>query len=280
MVASLALGGCAFQSETDDAPAAKLNAETGSIVMPIDTFLLSDGDMSTLISAREAVVAPCMAEGGIATPKAQQYPVMEDRPYGLWNVQTAREYGFTMPTRDSNGRIIEEESWDAGITMKEQEVHEECTRSLNDDLDDVSPPNEMEAASLSTDIKTEARIRVSDSDDYEAIRSDWVSCLESNGLSVDPSANAWTSNEAMDLDPAEATGVNSQTSLKRREIDIATTEAECNKEVGVTQKLSDLEAVEQAGLVREHEAALASEKEDLDARVDRARTVLSNAGER
>lgn len=253
--------------ERDESVHAIFDAEQDIVKMPLDDYLYYERTHYEY-TAFQIAMKQCYAEHGqnytIQTPYSESAPRGEmGRKYGPWNVEYAQKYGFQK--RDPNAAPI---SFNSGESMSpEERLSIECHDKARETLDAAVPEGKRKDNDTTQPtyirLENEARNAVDGSDLHKELEEKWKQCVSNRGLTPNragsvaeetPMAQA-KYEKGWDAPPTE------------EEIRIVTIQAECNREMGMTQQLYDLEAQYQMPLIRKHQAQLEQERQaakDLD----------------
>ena len=253
--------------ERDESVHAIFDAEQDIVKMPLDDYPYYEGGTHYEYTAHQIAMKQCYAEHGqsytIPAPDSESAPRGDNgRKYGPWNVEYAKKYGFQK--RDPNAAPISFNSPES--LSPEEQLRTECLDKARETLEAAVPEGkrlENDVKSTYSRISTEAGNAVYGSKLHRELEEKWKQCVSNRGLTPikagavaeeTPMAQA-KYEKGWDAPPTE------------EEIRIVTIQAECNREVGMTQQLYDLEAQYQMPLIRKHQAQLEQERQaakDLD----------------
>ncbi|MFK0074778.1 hypothetical protein [Arthrobacter woluwensis] len=256
----LILTGCSQEgqnAEFDSSARARLDLAESRIILPVSDYDLSPADLKIIDRARETALGPCMNLKGFQTDPEASGAIGKtgDRLFGLWNVEWAKHYGYISgPGARKGTEPPKPPGWD--------EAHGECAK--NPDFVTLTAPfTPLETfgsePSLVSKISGDADGFASNTPEWRKAREDWRACLRKQGLTPRTEDRAWSSQQANDL-LGRIDANHPSASDKEEEIRIATTEAQCNQDTRLTQRLGDLEAGYQAPLIAKNQAALNEEK--------------------
>lgn len=277
LAAAAFLSGCvmnnsaANQSVVPDTSAhVQLDYETSQIVFPIEQYQISDPDWSIVTQAREIVLDKCMVGMGFASEPERPTPVSEDRNFGLWNVERARQYGFSIPGLETkpDDPALKPPGWG--------EARETCVKQEAGKLADVSPPDPSTNPNIADIIQHQSLALASKDPAWADAREEWWACLRSRGLEPRTGEQDWSSKQALDL-AIRSSSNDSASTTNEEGIRIATLEADCNAETRMAQRLGDIQAGYQLPLIAKNQAAL-NEAKVASARIVAAakQFILSN----
>jgi hypothetical protein len=257
---ALALGSCSsmpVEREQDVTARALLDHTTGEIVLPLDEYDPFDSDSVGLLVDRafDISTAKCMSRRGLQYTAAA---VEEDpqhgtggRTYGLWDEDRARAYGYGYAP--SLVDAAKEADAQAGGPGWESAV-DDCSTDEDDELAALIPTNEESVDSLVARIRTDSYNAAASDAGWQNARDEWSQCLRSLVLSPRTSGGGGNSEQGEGL----VTSIRPDGSSPDREeeIRVASLEAQCDTETGLSQILGDLEASYQAPLIKQNQAAL------------------------
>ena len=258
--------------EPDRTARALFDYENATIRQPLADYSLSDEDWHVINTANAALYESCMSRRGLRYFTIGPFVHDEDRTYGLWHVERARQFGFRLASDPPVGQAADDESqvedpgWQEGFALCQQEVSE--VRST------FFPPDDVTQGSVVSRIAQRSYILASEHPDWKTARERWWACLEAKGLEADRTDGHWGSTQPRVL--FDQYGPNPADSRIAEEmVRIATVEATCNEETGMARTLADLEAAYQVALIRGEEAALVAEKEASRQYLDAARAYIA-----
>ena len=248
--------------ERDESVHAIFDAEQDIVKMPLDDYLYYERT-NYEYTAFQIAMKQCYAEHGqnytSQAPHSEGAPRGEmGRKYGPWNVEYAQKYGFQK--RDPNAAAPI--SFNSGESMSpEERLDIECYPKARETLDAAVPEGkrpENEGQSTYSRISTEAGNAVYGSKLHRELEEKWKQCVSNRGLTPikagavaeeSPLAEQWSKNDGIDEPASE------------EEIRIATIQAECNQQVGMSKQLYDLEAQYQMPLIRKYQSQLEQERQ-------------------
>lgn len=274
-IAAMTLVSCAgADASVQRDPNAKvvLNYETSQIIYPLDKYSLTPEEEALISRANEAIIASCTVADGFPANTTVGTVPDESREYGLWNVDRASRNGFSLEG-DAEQAALAEQFSAAESTPEWQSSRERCLQvpEIQSRLKAILPAawagttaDGAPQSSLVDRLRSEATSLAQADPLWKEVQDKYRACLSSNGLTP---VDGWGSQQAQDV----MQNSDGSSSAKEREIRIAVQQATCNQDVGVTQKLGDLEASFQAPLITKNEAALAEEYKALKMNVEAAR---------
>jgi len=249
--------------ERDESVHAIFDAEQDIVKMPLDDYLYYEGGTHYEYTAFQIAMKQCFAEHGqnytIQAPYSESAPRGEmGRKYGPWNVEYAQKYGFQK--RDPNAAAPI--SFNSGESMSpEERLDIECYPKARETLDAAVPEGkrpENEGQSTYSRISTEAGNAVYGSKLHRELEEKWKQCVSDRGLTP-RSAGSVAEETPLAEQLSKNGGFNEPAS--EEEIRIATIQAECNQQVGMSKQLYDLEAQYQMPLIRKYQSQLEQERQ-------------------
>ena len=252
--------------ERDESVHAVFDAEQDIVKMPLDDYLYYELGTHYEYTAIQIAMEQCYAEHGQSYTDPDQAPQSESAPrgdngrkYGPWNVEYAQKYGFQK--RDPNNAAASI-SYNSGESMSpEDKLRTECYPKARETLDAAVPEGkrpENGGQSTSSRISTEAGNAVYGSTLHRELEEKWKQCVSDRGLTP-RSAGSVAEETPLAEQLSKNDGFNKPAS--EEEIRIATIQAECNQQVGMSKQLYDLEAQYQMPLIRKYQSQLEQERQ-------------------
>lgn len=247
--------------ERDESVHAIFDAEQDIVKMPLDDYLYYERT-NYEYTAFQIAMKQCYAEHGqnytSQAPHSEGAPRGEmGRKYGPWNVEYAQKYGFQK--RDPNAAAPI--SFNSGESMSpEERLDIECYPKARETLDAAVPEGkrpENEGQSTYSRISTEAGNAVYGSKLHRELEEKWKQCVSNRGLTP-RSAGSVAEETPLAEQQSKNGGYNEPAS--EEEIRIATIQAECNQQVGMSKQLYDLEAQYQMPLIRKYQSQLEQDR--------------------
>ena len=249
--------------ERDESVHAIFDAEQDIVKMPLDDYLYYERGTHYEYTAHQIAMKQCYAEHGQSytepAPQSESAPRGDPgRMYGPWNVEYAKKYGFQK--RDPNAKAPISVTPGASLSPEERLIIE-CEDKARETLDAAVPEGkrpENDVQSTYSRISTEAVNAVYGSKLHRELEEKWKQCVSNRGLTPikagavaeeSPLAEQWSKNDGIDEPASE------------EEIRIATIQAECNQQVGMSKQLYDLEAQYQMPLIRKYQSQLEQERQ-------------------
>ena len=249
--------------ERDESVHAIFDAEQDIVKMPLDDYLYYEGGTHYEYTALQIAMKQCFAEHGqnytIPAPDSESAPRGDfGRKYGPWNVEYAKKYGFQK--RDPNAAPISFSSPES--LSPEDKLHTECYPKARETLDAAVPEGKRKDNDTTQPtyirLENEAGKAVYGSDLHKELEEKWKQCVSDRGLTP-RSAGSVAEETPLAEQLSKNDGFNKPAS--EEEIRIATIQAECNQQVGMSKQLYDLEAQYQMPLIRKHQSQLEQERQ-------------------
>ncbi len=249
--------------ERDESVHAIFDAEQDIVKMPLDDYLYYERGTHYEYTAHQIAMKQCYAEHGQSYTDPDQAPQSESAPrgnpgrtYGPWNVEYAKKYGFQK--HDPNAAPISFNSPES--LSPEEQLRTECLDKARETLDAAVPEGkrpENDVQSTYNRISTEAINAVYGSKLHRELEEKWKQCVSDRGLTP-IKAGSVAEESPLNEQLSKNDGFNKPAS--EEEIRIATIQAECNQQVGMSQQLYDLEAQYQMPLIRKYQSQLEQDR--------------------
>lgn len=261
VLATAAASSPAIAEDRDRTVTPTLDAKVGTIVLPVDEFRLTADQEAIVLTARHVIVNRCLMATGKEPLPERDNRATENRRYGLWSIDHARQFGLGIPAHPESSYGPERNS----------EINA-CVMAESESLESVTPSEWYGAAQVSSDIESRALVKAIADPEWIEVSTDFNDCLLANALTPvnEPSDLALHSAEGVALivsTPEPAHG-------SPRAIAIATTEATCNQAVSGTARRASIEAQYQAPLIAQSLDALQAERVAREAVINRARAAI------
>ena len=250
--------------ERDESVHAIFDAEQDIVKMPLDDYLYYERT-NYEYTAFQIAMKQCFAEHGQSYTDPDQAPQSESAPsgdngrkYGPWNVEYAKKYGFQK--RDPNAKAPISVTPGASLSP-EDKLRTECYPKARETLEAAVPEGkrpENDVQSTYNRISTEAINAVYGSKLHRELEEKWKQCVSNRGLTP---IKAGSVAEASPLNEQRSKNGGINEPASEEEIRIATIQAECNQQVGMSQQLYDLEAQYQMPLIRKYQSQLEQERQ-------------------
>lgn len=142
---SLTLTGCGSQEiRPEQGVTARLDAENGQVVMPVDAYSTSESDEAVMTRARLAILRHCLQKSGhndVKPPPSDAQRAVEERPYGVWIVARAKVHGFDLPPGDETAEPTPPpDGWSDESDPAFQAAYDVCAAEVMDQMIAVSSP--------------------------------------------------------------------------------------------------------------------------------------------
>ena len=246
--------------ERDESVHAVFDAGQDIVKMPLDEYMYFETN-NYAHTAFQIAMKQCYAEHGqnytIQAPDSESAPRGDfGRKYGPWNVEYAKKYGFQK--RDPNAAPISFSSPES--LSPEEQLRTECHDKARETLEAAVPEGkrpENDVQSTYSRISTDATNAVYGSKLHRELEEKWKQCVSNRGLT--PIKAGYVAEESpLNEQQSKNGGYNEPAS--EEEIRIATIQAECNQQVGMSKQLYDLEAQYQMPLIRKYQSQLEQDR--------------------
>jgi hypothetical protein len=256
------------------------NPSAGEIVLPLDGYLPSGNDATSLESSRSILVAECVADQGYDYPVLPRPPWVSQnlRRYGLVDEARAAQYGFGNPPDNEQTKALLEAQADSTLP---QNVFVACITAarkelgtLKVELDDSSFVYEL---SNETWDDSEADSRVQEAFD------EWKTCMQEAGY---PDAGlplefstAWITRRAPSTPSAGGDEtVEPPATPADGEIAAAIADVRCKQEVNLAGIWWAVETAYQNRVIEENSERMRDIDARLDVAIENAAEVLATGG--
>ena len=248
--------------ERDESVHAIFDAEQDIVKMPLDEYTYFETN-NYAHTAFQIAMKQCYAEHGQSytepAPQSESAPRGDPgRMYGPWNVEYAKKYGFQK--RDPNAKAPISVTPGASLSPEERLIIE-CEDKARETLDAAVPEGkrpENDVQSTYSRISTEAINAVYGSKLHRELEEKWKQCVSNRGLTP---IKAGAVAEESPLNEQQSKNGDFNEPASEEEIRIATIQAECNQQVGMSKQLYDLEAQYQMPLIRKYQSQLEQERQ-------------------
>ena len=241
---------------------AEVDTATGTIVLPVERFMVSRTEQDELMSARALAMARCSTERGLPTTyEPIRMAEGSDRRYGVWFRPEAERFGYGLPqpTESAEPAPADDAVGEDAVEQRDAlRVYEECARTTEVSrlsFEHIRPAFDYEEAFGAVTETAEA------SDATTAALAEWEACLARHGLERDPSISPWAVKGAS-AEPSEANIV------------IALDDVGCKEETSYIERMAASEAAVQAPVVEEHLAELTEMRQEYEDALETARAYL------
>ncbi len=263
LAGALLLSSCAQGGASNSGYKAKLDYPNNLITLPLDEYDYDDASRAVINEAAARILQVCYVAKGYSDVAPAFSDDQNSNIYGAWNVEYAKKYGYFNAEKVREGTQKAEKI--------PEEIRQQCLKESANQLKEVEYENDND--SFAYRLRKEAYTSAKSNPEWNTVRSEWWSCLESNGLTPRKGDHEWTSQEAIN----NAASSKSEEEKTQEAVRLATVEAECNQKVGMAQRLGDIEASYQGPLIEKNQAKLNQLKEEKEKRVARAREIIATS---
>lgn len=258
VLSTTTLASCAVnQSQSDTTitttkATALLRSDIESIVYPLDKYSVSIEELNLIERAGSIKIQKCMSENGQPIDLMTDFKdrtTASERPYGIWLMDTAEQYGYGRPEDDLGAPRLE---------TKTPEFNHQWDSCLGEAIPSTSYGIDRNALSVQLAGKA-AEAAKKDPQTKEFIER-WKSCLQDHGGTFDGS-DRWS--------PAESVGD------KETAIRVAVADVQCKEDMNFVQQMADVESSYQATLIKENEAGLLAQRQKVDETLREATKIVS-----
>lgn len=263
LAGALLLSSCAQGGASNSEYKAKLDYPNNLITLPLDEYDYDDASRAVISEATARILQICYVAKGYSDAVPAFSDDQNSNIYGAWNVEYAKKYGY----------FNEEKAREGAQTAEKipADIRQQCRKENANQLKEIEYENDND--SFAYRLRQEAYASAKSNPEWNKVRSEWWSCLESNGLTPRKGDHEWTSQETFNI------GVSSKSEEEKTQesIRLATIEAECNQKVGMAQRLGDIEASYQGPLIEKNQAQLNQLKEEKEKHVAKAREIIATS---
>ena len=248
--------------ERDESVHAIFDAEQDIVKMPLDEYMYFETN-NYAYTAYQIAMKKCMAEHGQSYTIKPVHPEGftrgdNGRRYGVWNVEYHQKYGYDKPDPNAEAPV----SFTAGESLSpDEQARTECYPKVRETLDAAVPEGKRKDNDTTQPtyirLENEAGKAVYGSDLHKELEEKWKQCVSNRGLT--PNRAGSVAEETPMFDQMMKNG-GPNAPASEEEIRIATIQAECNQQVGMSQQLYDLEAQYQMPLIRKYQTQLEQER--------------------
>ncbi|TFB79897.1 hypothetical protein [Terrimesophilobacter mesophilus] len=260
LVSVLGLTSCANGVSHDHSGArAELNPQLSQIVLPLEAFAMNWSEAQTINQANATLTSQCMGKKGLSFPRAGQdwasVPPIPERRYGLWSRMDAENNGYELP-QSAESKLIESQENSFGDDWW-QAFHSCFNTERQLPLMAVNSSPNQTVVDRGINESFEALLA---SPEFKAERGKWSSCIESDGLALNPDARVLVPQ----FPPA------GEEQLKVAALDVA-----CKEKLNTVQILADWETRNQLDYIDAHEAELKAYRDSVDKVLAEAKKVIT-----
>lgn len=245
--------------ERDTSYTAEVDADTGTVILPLDRYLMTRHERGLEHAAGVLMTELCVVDKG--------YPGIWTHPgepnseewysYGRWNLENAQKYGYSPVPTEVEEYQLSSNQWakeysDEINTPEYDKAVDECAQS-----EDHRSINALDLElELPADLRT-GQVAASynlmlETPEADAVFSEWESCLTEAGLERDLAVSPFAIKGVSFDEPDE-------NSIKAAVADVA-----CKEKTNFIQRLADIEASFQGPVVKKYEAELVAHRDKLD----------------
>ncbi len=232
----------------DTSAKALLDHEQLAITLPTTEFTPSHALEAKANTAYELMIRPCLRSAGYDIAVPAPVDVSEDRTWGLWSVERAREHGYHL----SNGAATAFEEPDS---EEYRDTRARCWDETEPERQRLTKDAPEDTESVGVGLASKANAAAKQSEEFASLHQRYEQCLKGKGYEADPELFGVADGPVADESGAPTA----------EEIRAAVAEATCNQELDVAQTMGNLEASYSAPMVKEHLAELNKQKEALQA---------------
>ncbi len=264
--AALLLAGCSQSALAPDEFAdarAVLDRTAQRIELPLDRYLMSDSEMRIVEHANAILIDECMEDAGFDYPAADgdwaAIAPTSERPYGLWSVESASQYGYDLPADPALEAISASGAYMTPDWSSELNACYGSTEQLPLLVSGIVDADASRITAASSRGESEAYLAATADPQWKAAREEWWDCLRDEGLVPQTGDADWGPPV-----PAE----------REEQIRVAIIDASCKEETDLVQRLGDVEARFQAAFIASEEAALREQRDEVDVVLREARAIV------
>ena len=240
---------------------ADVDPKTGSIVLPIDRFFLSESELADIESAHGLAMGSCTAAHGYNYGSTKVIPeIGGQRNYGVWVMTNAEQFGYEVPASPAKQAALQRNSdpsqapTDAQLSIIKACAHTPDAQALEE--------TSVRASSLFGDATTGLGDKALASAKARQVIGQWAACLTAKGLQRNLSGG-----------PFNIKGVTE--GITESNIRIAVQDVQCKDQVDLVRRMATIDASFQAPVVKKYAAELTELRVCYDKLVSRARTYLT-----
>lgn len=246
---------------------ATLDYKNNVITKPLSEYQVNEKQVAAYNTAHSIIFNQCLQERGYSYPRYAPYKELEgSREYGMWNPEYTEKYGFGI----TDSLVSKQKNEDEKLNKIPEEFMQECYDKNKNTLDEINV--EENSDSVARRLYVQSANAAKNDPEWKSAREKWWQCLADKGLNPIKQDNSWGTEEDEALAIEKDQG---NPAIQEENFRLATIEAKCSKDTDMAQKLADLEAAYQGPLVKENQAALNAEKEELNKRVQKAEDFIA-----
>lgn len=236
---------------------ALLRSDMESIVYPLDGYSVSTQELNLIERAGSIRIQQCMSKNGQPIDLIGSFKdrtSAAERPYGIWLMLTAEQYGYGRP---------EENLGTPQLETKTVEFNRQWDSCLGEAVPSTSYGADQNALSVQLAARATAAAK-KDPRTVELVQA-WKTCLQAQGATFKDN-ETWS--------PIEARS-DTETAIR-----VAISDVRCKEDMDFVQKMADIEASYQATLISDNEAGLLAQRQKIEKTLDEAaQTVAAFVGD-
>ncbi|MBB2969486.1 MULTISPECIES: hypothetical protein [Leifsonia] len=259
----VALTGCSSgPSQAHANVRAQLNPATAQILLPLESYAMSWGEVQTVNHANSIAIEKCMANKGLTFPRASQdwsaLAPLPDRRYGLWAPADAEANGYELPESSQSKDVQAQEDALGPDWWQDYRACFKSTKQLPVMGVNTSPDQSVVDRGMNESF--EALLA---SDEFKSVREKWLSCIQDGGLAANKDARVL---------------VPQFPSAGEEQLEVAAIDVRCKESLNSVQTLADWEATKQAGYIDDHEGELTAYRDKVKKVVAQAQKLVTTVG--
>lgn len=235
---------------------AQVNLQAGTILLPLDGIIPSDGDWRVLDYAQDLWISHC------AKLQHVVYPIIDRRGesqtpslrYGIWLSKQADSFAYNAPPQ-SKGAYQQEALNRHAWTKQQLEVIDDCETA--DEFRGLGTGDITTSQSIAMKIYE----AVLASSKGQEVLNDWRKCITASGYSPNPQATDSPFVLGSSKDPGNHA--------------LAHADVHCKSSVNLVGRLSQMEAAQQDEFIRTHSTAVSEQSDRIRIVLQRARSLVA-----
>lgn len=254
---------------------AKLDERIESVTKPLDRFDLTMLELSVIDYAANLGAKECAAADGVVEEIPKPFASYQDPPggyayggevpdrlYGVWSPELAARWGFKHPPFSETTQQLQK---------NEEPASDHDTAIIQKCYLEVSKSTGVGGRALYGEDGQTVIARAHQHPDAQstregkAVSQQWVACIGKHSLAPDPESSSF-----------EIKGEDAMT--QEQAIKAALIVVQCKHDLGLIQKLSDIDAAYEQAFIDKNEAALVAFRKNIDAMVVKAKTLIASYG--
>ena len=242
---------------------AQLDESSQTIVWPVSRFTATMPERQAVSTAADKLVSECGAKQGYQWPIIDRRQMGDEdaweRPYGLWSIEHAAQYGYEAPPfSETKQQLID---FGRDFSQEEDEVFWACQDGVEAEqpLLDLSFLDDND--NLVQRARAESYHQASATPEWEQAVEQWRTCITAAGY-------APREDEPFGLVGTENFGT-------EQRIRAAVADTRCKQDTDLVQRLADIEASFQLKFIEQNEAALIAQREKINESLKYAESILN-----